>query len=200
MNTKGKNEAQSVKEMLEEMTDKKERGLSVHRGQSLYKQQSGEYQEEKLKDLISLSLDELAEVATKEQISLNNTAEVKKRTVIYLRACQEAGTFPSIIGLARSMGYSRRALNYWREKYPQSDTGRWLDIVADMCADILSQSALKNNANSIVSIFLSKALYEMRETSELIVKPGSDISPENEYSAEEIANRYMLPANDTEEV
>ena len=185
--------------MLEEMTDKKERGLSIHRGQSLYKQQSGEYQEEKLKDLISLSLDELAEVATKEQISLNDTAEVKKRTVIYLRACQEAGTFPSIMGLARSMGYSRRALNYWREKYPQSDTGRWLDIVADMCADILSQSALKNNANSIVSIFLSKALYEMRETSELIVKPGSDMNPENEYSAEEIANRYMLPANDTEE-
>ena len=39
----------------------------------------------------------------------------------------------------------------------------------------------------------------MRETSELIVKPGSDMNPENEYSAEEIANRYMLPANDTEE-
>ena len=46
---KGKNEVQSMQEMLEDMEDAKERGLSVRRGQSLYKQQSGEYQEEKLK-------------------------------------------------------------------------------------------------------------------------------------------------------
>lgn len=189
---KGKNEAQSMQEMLEDMEDAKERGLSVRRGQSLYKQQSGEYQEEKLKSLIALNLDELAEVASKDKISLDDTPEVKKRTVLYMRACLESGTFPSIMGLARSMGYSRRALNYWREKYPQSDTGRWLDIVADVCADILSQSALKNNANNIMAIFLSKALYEMRETSELVVKPGTEIIPETTYNADELQKRYLL--------
>ena len=196
---KGKNETQSFDEMLEDMTESKERSLSVTRGQSLYKQQSGEYQEEKLKDLLSLSLGELAEVATKEQISLSDTAEVKRRTIIYMRACLEAGPFPSLMGLARSLGYSRRALNYWRERYPQSDTGKWLDIVADMCADILGQQALKNNANNIMAIFLSKALYEMRETSELIVKPGTESSPENDYSAEDIAKRYALSEMEQEE-
>lgn len=189
---KGKNEAQSMQEMLEDMEDAKERGLSVRRGQSLYKQQSGEYQEEKLKSLIALNLDELAEVASKDKISLDDTPEVKKRTVLYMRACLESGTFPSIMGLARSMGYSRRALNYWREKYPQSDTGRWLDIVADVCADILSQSALKNNANNIMAIFLSKALYEMRETSELVVKPGTEIIPETTYNVDDLRKRYLL--------
>lgn len=190
----GKNEAQSMGEMLEDMTDSKERGLSVRRGQSLYKAQSGEYQEEKLKELIALNLDELATVATKERISLDDTDEVKQRTVCYMRACLESGTFPSLMGFARSLGYSRRALNYWREKHPQSETGRWLDIVADMCAEIMSQSALKNNCNGILAIFLNKALYEMRDTNELIVKPGTDAPIEDAFSEEDIRRRYMIEA------
>ena len=58
---------------------------------------------------------------------------------------------------------------------------------------------MKNNANNIMAIFLSKALYEMRETSELIVKPGSNMPNENDYSADEIAKRYKFPTGRTEE-
>lgn len=194
---KGEKEAQNMGEMIQDMNETKERELSPRRGQSIYKQQSGEYQEDKLRDLITASIDELSSVATKERISLNDIFEVKKRTILYLRACQETSTFPSIMGLARSMGYSRRALNYWRQRYPQSETGAWLDIVADLCSDILSQSALKNNANGIMAIFLNKALYEMRETSELIVKPSSmDIPGDTDFSAEDIRKRYILPVSE----
>ena len=69
----------------------------------------------------------------------------------------------------------------------------------DLCADVLNQSALKNNANSIVSIFLNKAMYGFRETNELILTPNKPgYEEEAAYSAEDIRKRYMadVPAED----
>ncbi len=194
----GKNEAQTMGEMVEDMNEAKERGLSTRRGQSIYKKESGEYQEEKLKSLISMNLKELAEVATKERVSLHDLEEVQRRTVYYMKACEETGTFPTSLGLARSLGYSDRALRYWRSRNPESKIAQWLEMFNDMCADILSQSALKNNANNIMAIFLNKALYEMRETSELVITPHTT---EEEYkpSVEEIRRRYLLDENTEDE-
>ena len=42
-------------------------------------------------------------------------------------------------------------------------------MVNDMCADILSQSALKNNANNIMAIFLNKA-----KVGEMLATPPTD--------------------------
>ena len=42
-------------------------------------------------------------------------------------------------------------------------------MVNDMCADILSQSALKNNANNIMAIFLNKA-----KIGEMLATPPTD--------------------------
>jgi hypothetical protein len=190
----GHEETQSMEEMITEMTEAKERGLTVPRGKSIYKMQSGEYQDDKLRELISLNLNALAEVVTKERISLEDLDEVKRRTVYYLRACEESSTFPSSLGLARSLGYSDRALRYWRSKHPESPTAQWLEIVNDVCSDILSQSALKNNANSILAIFLNKALYDLRETSEIVLTPNNIATGETEYSPEDIKRRYLPEA------
>lgn len=179
-----------MSEMMDEMQDAKERGLSTRRGQSIYKEKSAEYQEEKLKELVDMNMAEVAELATKERVALENTEDVKKRTVLYLRACVETGTFPSSLGLARSLGYSDRALRHWRNKQPQTETAKWLEMFNDTCADILSQSALKNNANSIVSIFLNKALYEMRESTEIVISPHTE-DTEIDYNADDIKRRYL---------
>lgn len=61
-----------------------------------------------------------------------------------------------------------------------------------MCADILSQSALKNNANNIMAIFLNKALYELRESSELVITPNTANEEEATYSVDEIRARYLI--------
>jgi len=192
MNSKGKHEAQTMGEMISDMTEAKEKGLTSTRGKSIYKKESGEYQEEKLKDLISMNLEELGEIATKERVSLEDINEVKRRTVCYMRACKESGTFPSSLGFARSLGYSDRALRNWRNRQPRSETAQWLELFNDMCADILSQSALKNNANNIMAIFLNKALYELRETNELILTPRTTADDEEiSFNAEEIRSRYI---------
>ena len=196
-NRRGHSEAQSMDEMLESMNEAKEKGLSVRKGQSIYKKESGEYQEEKLKDLISLNISDLAEYATKEKVALEDLSEIQRRSLLYLKACEESGTFPSSLGLARSLGYSDRALRYWRNKQPHTETAQWLEMFNEICADILSQSALKNNANNIMAIFLNKALYDFRETSELVLTPNSTaLDGENQYSVDEIRRRYAIETDE----
>lgn len=190
---KSKNESQSFEEMTNDMNESKEKGLAVRRGNSIYKEKSGEYQEDKLKELVHAKTEELAEVAVKKRCSLDDIEDLKQRTIVYLRACEETGTFPSMLGLARSLGYSRQALTTWIRKKPNSETGQWLEMFSDTCADVLTQSALKNNANSIVSIFLSKSMYGLRETDELIITPNKgEIDEEEPVDVEAIKARYMI--------
>ena len=198
MNT-GKNNAQSFEEMTDAMVESRDRGLGVTKGNSIYKKESGEYQEEKLRELVAAKTSELVEMATKEKVSLEDVETVKTRTILYLRACEETGTFPSSLGLARSLGYSDRALRNWRTHKPNSETAQWLEMFNDLCADVLNQSALKNNANSIVSIFLNKAMYGFRETNELVLTPNTNsLDDEVAYSAEDIRKRYLqnIPKED----
>lgn len=199
MSTTGKNPAQSYLEMTESMTASKEKGLALEKGHSIYKEKSGEYQEDKLRELVAAKTSELIETATKEKVSLEDIESVKARTIVYLRACEETSTFPSSLGLARSLGYSDRALRNWRNYKSDTETAQWLEMFNDLCADVLNQSALKNNANSIVSIFLNKAMYGFRETNELILTPNKPgYEEEAAYSAEDIRKRYMadVPAED----
>ena len=185
--------AQSFGEMTETMQENKKRSLASTRGQATYKTETGIYRDNELRALVSASTAALVNAATTEKVSLENTEDVKKRTVIYLRACEETGTFPSKQGLARALGYSTRALEMWMSKKPNSETGKWLAMYNDLCSDILGQSALKNNANTIMSIFLSKAMYGLRETNELVITPnrGAIDEEEHEYSPDEIRARYL---------
>lgn len=197
---KGKHNAQSFDEMTTDMTESKTKGLNTHHGNSIYKEKSAEYQEDKLRELVGAKTAELVEIATKEKVSLEDVEDVKRRTIVYLRACEETGTFPSMLGLARSLGYTRRALAMWMQKKPRTETAQWLEMFSDTCADVLTQSALKNNANSIVSIFLSKSMYGLRETDELIITPNKSDRDDYEEPVDvaAIKARYNIIDNEKE--
>lgn len=190
MQDKGKRETQSMEEMLQDMAQARERGLAPGRGQKVYKAANGEYNEGKLRELISCGMDDLVNYATKERVSLGDLEEVQRRTVLYLRACFDAGAFPSCLGLARSLGYTDRALRMWRKNKADTPTAQFLEMFNDLCSDILNQSALKGNANNVFSIFLGKALYGLRETSELVISPAQ-MEDGPDYSAEDIRKRYL---------
>ena len=187
----GKNSTQNFVEMVETLEKSKTDGLNLKRGQSLYKMQSDEHKKSELQKLISMNIQELTKIATTEKISLENIDEVKRRTLIYLKACEETGVFPSQVGLAKSIGYTDRSLRLWRQKHSNTPTGIWLEQFSDTCSDILSQSGLNNNCNSIVSIFLNKALYGLREASEIVLSPNTT-SDEQDYDIEEIKARYAV--------
>lgn len=145
-------------------------GEEKKRNSKLYRAESAAFVDGELSTLIAKTAEELTTAATAEPISLSDTKEVKRRTVLYLRACEESSSFPSIAGMARSLGLSRQALYdcIWRNSPPE--TARWLELCRDSFSDILAEAGLRNNCNGVVSIFLQKALYGLRESIEVVAK------------------------------
>ena len=181
---KGKRTAQTTTEMVSDIVENKERQISRTRGQGLYPKERNELVENTITRLVGLSFDQMSEFATSEHISLTDITALKTRSLIYLKACEENAVFPSMLGLARSLGYSRQELINWQTKHQGTETARWLNSFADVCAEILHQSALTKNTSEITTIFLSKSLYGMTETSELVVKASQgDVTPEINYDA-----------------
>lgn len=161
MPNKGKTPAQTFTEMVEA-------GREQKKTSKLYKAESAEFVDDRLTTLISKTTAELADAATAEPVGLRDIEEVKRRTVLYLKSCEATATFPSVSGLARSMGLTRRAIYHCIEHKSPAPAAEWLELVRDTFSDILSESALRNNCNSITAIFLQKALYGLRETVELV--------------------------------
>ena len=189
------NQPQGLTEIVTDLEQAKQRGLSVTRGQSLYKAQTGAYSEGKLKALIRASMDDLAKYAESEKVYLGDAEAVKQRIIVYLRACEEVGTFPSSLGLARSLGCTRRALNYWRERNPNTETARWLELFSETCLDILNQSALRNNSNAIVSIFLAKSMYGLQDKTAIEVSTQQYEPDAAAFSESELMARYGIENN-----
>ncbi len=200
MSNKGGANAQTKNEMIASMTASKEEQLQKRRGLNSYKSANGEYMEEKIKQNVTIYSSDFAKLANTDKVSLSDIDEVERRMGIYLQACQETGTFPSNIGLARSLGYSDRALRYWRSKHANTVTAQRLESFAELCVECLTQSALQNNCNAIMAIFVSKALYQLRETSEVVISPGAaELEEEAEYDIDDIKKRYLVDYDSTKE-
>lgn len=162
-------------------------GEAQKKQSKLYRAQSAEFVDERLSALIARTSKELAEIADKEPVSLTNTQRVKERTMLYLKACEESSCIPSIVGLATSMGLSRQAIYdcIWRGS-PRA-TAEWLELCRDTFSNVLSESALRNDCNGVVAIFLQKAVYGLRESIEIVAKQDEPLGPI--MDAEELRRR-----------
>lgn len=163
-----KNPPQTEDEMLEDVITTK--ATKSHH----YKVQGDEHRAEVLSELVRRSAGQLAE-ADKVKIPLSDAEAVKVQAYRYLAACEQAGAFPSIVGLSRALGCSRRALYKVIDERIYPVTADFLELFRDMCSDILSESALTNNANTVATIFIQKAVYGLRESVELVVTPPSPL-------------------------
>ena len=158
-----KNPAQTEDQMLEDVTETK---ATKRRP---YKVESDEHRSEVLSAVVKRSTAQLAE-ADNRKIPLNDVEAVKAQAFAYLRICEAVGAFPSVIGLSRALGYSRRAIYDEIDHRANPATADFLEMFRDTCADILSESALANNCNSIYAIFYQKAVHGFRESVEIVAK------------------------------
>ena len=162
----GKNKpARTFPQMVED-------GLEKRQNSKLYKAEAAAFVDEQLSALVRKTTEELASVATSEPVTLTDTETVKQRTILYLRACEASSSIPSVAGLARSMGLSRRALYDTIERRSPPETAKWLELFRDACSDILAEASLRNSCNNITAIFLEKALYGLRESVEVVARPA----------------------------
>ena len=125
-----------------------------------------------ISQIVSRGLAEI-ENADKHQIELSNADLVKETSKLYIQACADTATLPSMAELARAMGVTRNALYYWIRR-KDTDTGKWLTMCQDLFSDLLSDGALKNNVNPIVSIFLQKAQFGLRDNATELGIPQDD--------------------------
>lgn len=132
-NRKGRAKTQDIYEMISDMTETKPCDIGAENSHG-----------DRLRKIFDGTLDDVARMVKGERVSLEDVEAVKEQTLVYLRACKETLTFPTSLGLARSLGYSNRALRHWRNARPDTPTGRWLEMFNDTCSDIIGQVTLKN--------------------------------------------------------
>ena len=131
------------------------------------------------------------------RVDLSDTEKVQERTFMYLEACAQSSSFPSVMGLSGAMGCSRQNLNQWLLSHPGHPTTDFVNMTKDVMADILTNASLFNSANAIQVIFQLKNHFEHSDRVE--IAPIVQNQPDTDYNAEEIRARYLIDTDSTEE-
>jgi len=178
---KPKNPPMTQEEMTEVVQQK--------RSSRIYRAESQEIADQGISKSVINALSELKQADGRTKINMDDTNMVKSRIEAYLETCAVNSSLPSMTGIAMILGYTRTGLYLYMEKQ-NTETSRYLQLVHDKLADILSENALKNNANNITAIFLLKSLYGLREsqTVEFVVNNN----PNGEPSINDVALRAGL--------
>lgn len=133
------------------------------------------------------------------RIRLSDADQIADRIQMYLQACAEAATLPTMTGFSRSIGYSYERMRQWRVEHPDSETADMLTRLKEICAEALELGGLKGASNAVVSIFLLKANHGYRDA--LTLETASQDRPILSAPADpaEIAERYALLLDDIQE-
>ena len=187
----GKNIILSTEEMIAEQ--QKTKASRVYKADKADKAKSLEIVSDAISKSVANALCELKNAEKVSRVSLDDTETVVSMTEKYLLVCSKTATLPTMSGLARVLGYTRNAL-YWHIKNKRDKTSEWLETFRDLCSDLLSQNALMGNVQPIVSIFLQKAQYGLKDTVTLETVPYSDdrYSTDTGDDMEKIMERYRL--------
>ena len=117
------------------------------------------------------------------KVNWDDLPTIKERVAGYVEACAEAGTIPSVEGLAvHALGVSKRRLNAYISNN-SSTTAEYLTCVKDIFADILQSASLGNRVNVVAAIFTLKNSFGFRDSVEISATPPST---EADYAPEEL--------------
>lgn len=134
----------------------------------LYRQETSEFSDQQISALVQRTAPELT--GTSEKISLTDTGRVKAVTVDYLKSCEDTSTLPTIAGLARALGISRQAVYDCIGRHSPAATAEWFTRCHDAFSDMLTQASLRGTVQPVVSIFVQRAMYGLRESVEIVAK------------------------------
>lgn len=145
--------------------------------------------DERIAGIVSAGLEQL-EAASRviDTISLNDTKIVKDRTMLYTRACSDAGTLPTFSGLLRSMGMTAAAGYSFITRHDGHPTATWLEMYRDFCGDLLADAALQGATHPVFSIFVEKSRNLWRDSITIETVPQYPLG--NQQDPEEIASKY----------
>ncbi len=131
---------------------------------------------DKVQALINQTLQELVNIP--DRISLRDTQAVRNIALAYVNSCAQTGVLPSKMGLARACGITRKGIDDYMFRNPESETTVFLSLLFDAFAECLSNAALTGSCHPIFAIFVEKALFGWRDALTIEASPtnvlGSD--------------------------
>jgi len=111
----------------------------------------------------------LSEIPSKISLSDNEFSIIVKKTLDYLKTCDDQRSRPTMIGLARVLGHTRDSLYKHVERNPHGEVSRWLLMVKDAFAEILEEEGMSKQ-NPAMSMFLLKCQHDYLDKPEITLK------------------------------
>lgn len=153
------------------------------------KSENADFTDERIAAIVGGGMAELASIAASGRVlNLSDVQSVKERTLLYVRACQQSATVPTMSGLARSFGMSTQALSNHMNRNPQSETTEWLKIAHDAFADMMAETASRGLTNVIFSIFSLKCRSGWKESIQIEPPDYDPLGPR--VDAEALASKW----------
>lgn len=156
--------------------------LQASKRSKLYDTKPAKYNEisdaiktEALQNSIAAQRSILSEAYRRGRVDLNDAEAVRAQADEYMRACETAATFPTMLAFAASLGISRQRLYAYIRENPFSKTTEFLDQLRSSWAAIIAQASLSKMADPATSIFLLKNGGQgLTDRQELEVVPPKD--------------------------
>ena len=155
----------SPEAMAEEMEATKA-GNRLYSASLKYNEVSVELKASSLDTAIAQQQDILRKARTRKRVDLNDLEAVQDAVDDYFTSCRMAGMFPSMAGLAASMGHSRQNIYYHMNQHNDEVT-KFLDVVRSAMCAVVQQEGLKRNASEALSIFILKNSAGMSEKTDV---------------------------------
>ncbi len=175
----------SPEAMAEEMEATKA-GNRLYSASLKYNEVSVELKASSLDTAIAQQQDILRKARTRKRVNLNDLEAVQDAVDDYFTSCRMAGMFPSMAGLAASMGHSRQNLYYHMNQH-NDETTKFLDVVRSAMCAVVQQEGLKRNASEALSIFILKNSAGMTDRADINMNMSSSpYARDEEMSVEDV--------------
>lgn len=128
---------------------------------------------------------------TKERVDVKDPAAIEKRISDYLQYCMDKDIAPSAVGCANWLGITEQTLKAWYTGYSGTvEHQRVASQLYMVLQDVWSQNMTEGNINPVSGIFMGKAFYGYKDTTEIVVNNRS----QNMIASDDlIAQAKMLP-------
>lgn len=159
-----------------------------------YKEISDQLKQEALTAAIYQQMELLQAVKERGRIDLDDLDEVTATAETYMLACQQSGTFPTMLGFSAACGYSRMSVYRYIDAHPGTRVTQYLDALRSSWGAIIAQMGLARQCSESVSIFLLKNIGQGLTDKQDIDVTARSVEPIEPLSVDEIAAKYsQLP-------
>lgn len=152
--------------------------------------------------LINLNL----ELFNLPSIDLHDVTQVQQRLGEYFEIYSRYDTKPTVVGMAMALGMNRQTLSAIAHDKPVGGMGNFTALPQDVTDSIKKAYNFMENLwesymstgkiNPVSGIFLAKNNFGYRDQTETVITPNVQ---KEQYNAESIRERYLLPGNDPDE-